>query len=476
MSLNTTPQPPVQKSELDQVMAHLFKSTEFLQIALPKLRLSDFDDQLERPHKLLWSIMEQYYRAYGSSLPAEHLIPEIEKRTLNSVEFASQSTRDAIFDLARYMVLYSAGALNVSSASQVLERFLFQRRIKPEVLMMAEANIVSPENLEVLRHETLDTKIAHSAPSKPFEGDGMFGLKPKTRTGVSFIDELLNGGTRAGETYGFLAPTGGGKTTLANQIGISYARQRKHFVVFSYEQPPDNEYMVPVYACATKIHRDRISMANSLQDLTPEEQQKYADAKRELSGYLHYSDMSGNHSTAGSGGVEEIEAALIRFRDAGMPIDGFAVDWFWPMMQRRYAHEPPRKDQNERLYAIRMVDDLRMACGRHNCWCWINHQSAPATVSRTRKAVWTDAAEVKGWSWYLTGCFALNDISEDTCRATLNFSKARNTRKNHKIIELQGEIATFADVSGSVSYNRRTSTYEAKGKPGSVPDAGQVRL
>lgn len=476
MSFNTTPSLPVQKSELDQLLAHLFKSPEFFQLALPKLQAGDFDSQLERPHKLLWAIMSQYHKTYGKALKAEHFLAEIDRYTFNSREFAGQSVLDAVYALAGYMVSYPASAINVSAAASGLERLLFQRRIRSDFLMLAEANLITPENLIALHKQSLDTKVAHSPTTEPFADDGMFGLKPRCGIGILFLDSLLNGGTRSGEVYGCLAPSGGGKTTLANQIGISYARQKRHFVVFSYEQPTDNEYMVPVYACATGISRDRIGAVNKLQELTDAEQAKFQAAKLDLVNYLHYMDMSGTHSTAGNGGVEEIEAALIRFRDAGMPVSGFAIDWFWPMMQRRYSHEPQRKDQNERTYAIKMVDDLRQACGRNECWCWVNHQSAPATVSKTRKAAWTDAAEAKGWSWYLTGCFALNDINEENCQATLNFSKARNTRKNHKIVKLLGEIATFIDVGATVSYNPRTRSYENKDRPGAVPEAGQVRL
>jgi len=476
VNFNTTPPLPVQKSELDQVMAHLFKSAEFLQMALPKLRDSDFDAQLERPHKLLWTIIERYHKTYGSLLPAEHIIPEVEKCIFNSVEFASRSVQDAIYHLAKYMVSYPVSSLNLSSTARILERFMFQRRVYSGFVMLAEAGLVSPENVKILGQESQETLVVQSTTSNPFECD-MLGLRPKIRTGVSFVDELLNGGARAGEAYGFLAPTGGGKTTLANQIGISFARQKKHFVVFSYEQPTDNEYMVPVYACATGINRDRISAITTMQDLSEAEQRKFAEARKDLAAYLHYKDMSGTHSLAGSGGLEEIEAALVQFRDAKTPVSAFVIDWFWPMMQRRYTQEPTSRNQpNERIYAIKLVDELRQVCGRHNCWCWVNHQSAPATVSKSRKATWTDAAEVKGWSWYLTGCFALNDINEETCQATINFSKARNTKKAHRVIKLLGDIATFVDVSTAVSYNRRTSTYENKAKPGEVPDAGQVRL
>jgi hypothetical protein len=474
----------VTRAELDQMLAYLFKSPQMFQLALPKLTINDFDDQLERPHKLLWAIILDYHKQYGSMLPPSCIAAEIEKRASNSQEFMSTHQVDAVYALAADLVNYDVKSGPPESYFiSLLDRFMFERRVRPMVLSASEKDDITPSMIAQLQVEMSNVKVVNSQDTNPFDEEGgMFGVKPRQGLNVSFLDELLGGGVRVGDTLGCLAPSGGGKTTLANQIAINYAvMQQKHFVIFSYEQPVDNEYMVPVYACATGIPRERIYDVKSLDDFTEIERNKFITIRNKVKTFLHYIDMSGCHSTAGNGGIEEIEATLIRFKNKGMPISAFAIDWFWPMMIRRHALDSAAsKKQEERVYAVGMIDGLRQMCGRQSCWCWINHQTAPASVSKSKKSNWTNSAEFKSFAWYLSGCFALNDINEESCQATINYSKARNTKRGSKVIKLLGEIATFVDVSGSVTYDKRSGQYVDIDKPGAVPTdgigAGRVRI
>jgi hypothetical protein len=63
-------------------------------------------------------------------------------------------------------------------------------------------------------------------------------------SGLDFLDRLLGGGFRIGNGYGVLAPSGGGKTTLAAQIAVSMAIQGFRPGLFFTEQTFDESELI----------------------------------------------------------------------------------------------------------------------------------------------------------------------------------------------------------------------------------------
>ncbi len=79
------------------------------------------------------------------------------------------------------------------------------KRSKVEVRIMVLSMMPAPTFVEVLSR-------------LPLRGDRM-------KTGVSYIDDALDGGVTGGETYCFTAKTGRGKTALVTQIGLHVAEE-----------------------------------------------------------------------------------------------------------------------------------------------------------------------------------------------------------------------------------------------------------
>ena len=74
-------------------------------------------------------------------------------------------------------------------------------------------------------------------PTNIFEDlEGNLESVERVATGVEFLDIILNGGTIDGESIGILAPSGGGKSTVANMILAACVRRKVHCWYFSTEQ------------------------------------------------------------------------------------------------------------------------------------------------------------------------------------------------------------------------------------------------
>jgi RecA/RadA recombinase len=329
-----------------------------------------------------------------------------------------------------------------------------------------------PDILDELREIRTQSSVQIGKEIIPFGLTPLLGTTPRSPTGIQFIDVVLGGGTRGGELYGFLAPSGGGKTSLSHQIGVNGARRKRHIFTFSYEESPmTNEYMVPLYSCATGMSRAVFDKVNPLSEMTPEQLEKLERARQEIGTYLHYVDMSGSFDNAGRGGAHELDAYIIEQRHAGIQPHGIIIDWLWPLFQRHYSdYKVDRKRiLEERGLAQRLMDEFKSVASRHNCWIWLNHQVAPAATSKKTPAGWTDAAEFKSFAWLVNVCIALGTL-DDKQIAPFNCSKNRNFRTSKTYVQLKGEISTFFPMGKDMEYSSRTKNYVEVGQGTCTPD------
>ena len=453
----------VGSQELKILTAHLARSEEIASKGSVYLRDTDFSRSSEISHLLVWRCCGRFLASYGKLPQTDELYG------LLSGEFASDpsayedpAVRDAIYRFAYDLYFVP---LNPAYAMDILQLFVYQRRFRSDVLRWAESGGSDPRSFK-RKLDGLNLEISKACPLFPFvddyRGNGKDGRTP---IGVSFVDDLTGGGTMPGDTIGFIAPSGCGKTTLVNQIGVEMARMGRTFVIFHYEQSLESgkPFFAGLYACASGVRRDRFLSAG----LTEEETDKHKKAMAALGGRLAFFDMSGvrkNGSSPGSGGVKEIASILVDLDRGGKKIDGFAVDWFLPMATRSYALSDGRRD--ERKFYQGLVDELKRLAEERSAFCWINHQLAPSSAGKRSKTEWHEAAEFKSFAWLMDICFTVTSLDENG-QGIFNASKNRNSARGLRYVKLDGPYARFSAVDDRLEWSSGLGRYIPSG--GAVP-------
>lgn len=276
-------------------------------------------------------------------------------------------------------------------------------------------------------------------------------------TGVGWFDEVSEGGMRASLLWGFLAPSGGGKTTFAMQIGMNWIKQsdQHHVAIFSYEQPPEGDIMARILCQATgesvNVFRDK-----RLDQLDPDLKTRVVERTKNITKRFHFFDFS--KPGTGFRGLLDIEEGL---RHAGLlktrgevdsettpPVIVF-LDWLIPFLQRKMSLEGKTAIGGDlRGTGTQIMDEIKAFKNKYNVTIVINHQLkvAAAKASAVRKPDLSDSAEWGGFCWMLDNCWGVGSRT-DANITILASTKARANATTEKYLKLDGEYCRFVDVS-----------------------------
>jgi len=86
--------------------------------------------------------------------------------------------------------------------------------------------------------------------------EGMLKQGIRFPSGISWFDYLMNGGGAAGEMVCIIAPSGGGKSTLAHQFVNEQVEQQEHCPYISAEQELEGDFALRQAVLSTKSTRD----------------------------------------------------------------------------------------------------------------------------------------------------------------------------------------------------------------------------
>lgn len=461
----------VKRTELDTLLVHLVRCPAVTLKALDRLVPNDFDDATELPHKLIWKISSDFYRKFKTVIPASYMADKLSEMSSEvpmladpQISASVQTMLDTCYTRLPDHDLIAASAL------ETLANLLFERHALSEFDKTRQESGMTPDKWEELNTRRRTDAITGASVTEPFSDTASCDIRiePRQEIGINFLDTLLGGGMRLGEVMGFLAPSGGGKTTFSNQVAISYSKRAKHTFVFTYEEPISDEYLQPVWACASGLPRSAFEKLKNFNELPADQLKQFQRAKDAIGGYLHYIDMSGAKGTgSGFGGIKEIETILLEYKSRGIVADAIIIDWFWPMFKRWTATTTRTFGESsgeERGKAQICTDEIKQLCGKYHCWAWVNQQATPSEAKKKKKMEQQDSAELKSFSWFMNGCLALNTLEEDKLTGILNYSKARSVRKGSIYIQLKGEIATFVPCDEDSMYDPLQSKLTSRNK------------
>jgi hypothetical protein len=436
-----------------------------LKQAVDKLTITAFYSPAEIPFILAWLCTKSYYDQFKAMPELPLLITDLDARTNNSVTLTKAQIEDTYRLLHNCFSNYPTESLNPEYGISLLEDFLYQRMIVPQL-----AQDLTAQRLIELAKAAEPIKQAPTSLVTPFNSSAlMLGVKPRETTGTMFFDHFLGGGTRPGELYGYVAPSGGGKTTMCCQIGINVAKIEKYFVVFSYEQSTSNEYMIPVYACASGLTRNTIEKAGDMDSLKPADAAKLKKAIADIGDRLIFIDCSGT-TKVGDGGADEIESLIVQLAKEGKKVSGFAVDWFLPMANRCRFRAKYKNIKEDRLYYQALCYELKGVAMRTNTWGLVTHQLTPAAAGKKGAKTQGDSAEFKSFAWYFDCTFHASTVNPEKKTCEVMMTKGRSMESGVKqVLQLDGAIATFKATSEDLALDKRTGDLVPKNRPNAIP-------
>jgi RecA/RadA recombinase len=464
------------RPELDMLICHVVRRKSVMQAAFNNLKHDQFLPDVEMIYKLVWVVAREFFEMHKTPIPEPAMRASIDKKREDNPEYFGGDILASV--LATVELIYGVEEHDLidSYGIELLKRFLGERKIGVQLIRAAQTGALERKHLwEIIDTANKIDSLTSLPTVFPFSTNTgpLIGIKPREPTGITFLDVMMNGGPRKGELYGFLAPSAGGKTTLANQMAISYALSGKHVMFFTYEQPPDNEYMVPVYACVAQADRrkfEKIMKWNGdMSFLSEQERERFERLSKIINEQLHYKDMTRGACT----GAEQIKILVEQEQnELGIKVDAVIIDWFLPMATRSYdtieLGYGKRKDL--RSHMQEQVDRLKIICVELDVWGWLTHQLNLTEGSKKNKVLeFSEAAELKSFAWWMNGCFVLSKMDDDGM-APLNFSKARSAKSNKIVIKLLGEIATFVEATNMV-FDSRQKRFVERGTENNIPKA-----
>ena len=444
------------RDEYDVLILHIVRCPTVFQAFIDRTRYGTFDPVLYPAHDILAETMVQCHDAYGS-----HPGLTVVESTL-------------------HRILAESPSVPVEAVTMTFEYFEFiktipEEHLSPDVALAIMGKAVERQTalaardriIKALDHGTslsaalkeistdVGRRMADSRKGakiiKPFEDPSRFMVKSEVfATGMGLFDILLNGGVERHDLIGLLAPSGGGKTTIAVQLCASWIRQgpARKALLCSYEQPLEGDIINRMLVNMTGL-RSSVFRGKPMDELDPAVRDAIGAATGPCSQRFIVGDLS--TSDFGLRGMADIENLA---KQCGEPEDGspllVVLDWFLPCVQRAMAGARVSCSSSEalRLFGTQFMDTTKIWKNSNNVAMLITHQlnCEAGNANPNRKPQWGDAAEWKGFAWFPNICFGVGVLSPDNV-AWWASTKVRSQAKGERLVKLDGELCRFVDVN-----------------------------
>jgi RecA/RadA recombinase len=258
-------------------------------------------------------------------------------------------------------------------------------------------------------------------------GDG------RVKLGIDFMDASLGAGAGVFSpcTAILLGPTGGGKTTVGNQICVAQALMGRRALMVVSEQGCDPMYRARIHSCATGVETSKI--ANRKFDLllaagdSGMDVNMVRDVQRSVDSRLHIYDMVLGANNLPDG----IETEIRRLKEAsGDPLEVVYIDWCGKIADRiidvGFQGRKYRSDQKREAIQY-FADSMAVVAAKNKVFIVLSHQLAAAQTAAAATKVYTaaDSMECKGIINDAQYCFIFSPRDAHTKVQLFSMTKAR---------------------------------------------------
>lgn len=382
------------------------------------------------PFDVLIGLLSQAIAAYGGMPP--HVVSHIG----DLVRRAFAVPKD---DLRPLYVLSSTGPLHTMGVELKLAPALRVAAMETNPGRVMEALKKADE----IREQVRVAGAQHADIMSPERILELTSVSEIEQTGVDFWDAAVYGLPKvcAG---GFLAVTGGGKTTFAAQLTMESVMRDRNTMFFAYEQQLDGDLVERVYRLLLNIPREKLQSG----DYTPEIVQRLQQVRYLVEARLRIFQMAGDKEGQGAGGPPEIEAIITNYiTQYGWKPDLIVLDWLEPILRRwvGVASTGVKDYQKQLKYVLDAVKQIR---DKFKIKVIILHQLAAAQAEKMTPAQMPDhymAAEIKSFADLLNVSCALGKVDPSTMCMHANWTKCRWSRTTNRIVKLNAEYDRIED-------------------------------
>lgn len=508
------------------VLRHVLSFQPLYDRAYTDLKDSYFDQPGDSCLWHIWRAVKYIVKShFNNKLPSPDilwaLIPgQIEASVLaGEVDLSVEDEVDIVADngILHYLFADNHG-LDYRAGEILYAQLLKEKLVYDQIVSMAaQCNDVVPvdihkqiERIQVNDRfvRSMQSSSARSAAPEEIEDEGI----GKETTGLTFLDDMMNGGDAPLEVYGIMGAYGSGKTTIAVQACVQKAlyfqseaapnKAPRSCHLFFYEASY-NEIVRRVWSHAAQIDRSTIERFNGKNweilstqgKLAPYEYTRFAKqigdmgvesvlgeyerfllAKERINKNVVLHDFSGMSSknsaqTYGQGYVDEIAASLHRYREeTGMEIGAVYIDYVLIACRRYSDFKNFREERLRHLITNFPGECLRQISGPFNCRVYMMHQLTGAANARNFNATFTnaDSGESKQFPENLMFNFVLGPRDKETGCIKLHLTKhRRGPDKQPVLLLLDGATGTFS-VADDYAVDKAT------GKPCLQQDMDQI--
>jgi hypothetical protein len=394
--------------------------------------------------EFIWDSAYAFYKQYRKCVTLDALVLDIDlKFDASTCPFTLTSIKETIEGW------WKETDLSPVHVSDIIHEYVKEVKVND----LRDELDTDPESITVDKlqklAETLRPTIQLPQATNPFLGDPNIFLAEtiKIPIGISFIDDMLEGGTIPGETVGFIIPSGVGKTTLVMQGAAECINRQKHVMVAQFEQRLKGDLTKRMYVLSSRSTRaDWIS--NDISKVRGDVLQRWRLAAPLWRKYLHFYDnwVSGDFPLRS---VREMFEVIDRLAGEGNKPEVLFIDWWGRLCRKLEASYPGRvSDYDKRQLHQRWLHEIKSYSEDFNVRTFVFHQLAGAQAAKSSKFVASahDAQENKNFPQMFDYCFVSSKKdSEDN--VIFKLDKARATVNSQRKVHLDGERCKFIPVS-----------------------------
>lgn len=417
---------------------------------------------------LVFDALKDHYLRYDEMIGKDWLIQSMQQtfKELEEQSFTADMVQVLRGETVRVCseVLKPIDECNAKMAMAVISE-VYTNAVAKGAISAATQQAMESGNFDDLGAEVGNIKSKLVQPREPRSPlDKSKALDKKTvRSGISWFDDMINE-LRAGLAYGFIVPTGGGKTTFSSQLGVSAALQGNKVALLFTEQSMDESEMVDRFWALVCDKKMRDFEPYDTHEEFPDD--LVSQVEKDI-GTTVEKNLDVYEFSTDPGKLDDITA--IAMGQYGDKPDLVIVDWAGAFA--KYLMATDKRYTNSEEGALRAVaDHCAIVAKRANVPILLMHQMAPSEIGSIGKVYdHTMGANCKGFCYHLAyGIVVCPKDANDFTR--FDVTKGRYGANNRQVVKLEGAKSKFEAVQG---YSVKGNMYKKDGQAPSIPDSNK---